>query len=178
MATPTTYTRNQAIQRSFDLLCEYLNFGDDFATGAAGLVRHVLCSPFVRPFFDEYTRDCLMPAEEIEDIDFHALLSLCQKKNVFRSKVYSTRGAVNKSSWTALDHAARFVVQMLQYSWRHDGPWDHGRFSTEDDESDIEFWQAWIILRHLQAEWEAENVEDWTDDSLAEVFGQQLRLKL
>lgn len=133
----------QAIQRSFSLLCDYLNFGDDFATGAPGLVRHVLRSPFIRPFFDEYTRDYLAEADVVEDIDYHALESLCRRKDVFRSKPYSTRGTVDKSGWTALDHAARFVVQTLKYSWRRDGPWSHGKWDPESDEGDVEFWQVW-----------------------------------
>lgn len=143
MAAAITYASNPAIQQSFDLLCEYLNFGDDYTTGAAGLVRHILCSSYIRPFFEEYTRDHLMLAEEIEDIEYGALQSLCEKKHVFISKAYASRRPGNKAGWTAVDHAARFMVQTLQHSWRKNGPWGHGVWDVDSDESDIEFWQVW-----------------------------------
>ncbi|KAI1851594.1 hypothetical protein JX265_012324 [Neoarthrinium moseri] len=179
MASPVAYNpgRSRAIQRSFELLCDYLNFGGDLDTTAGGLVRHVLRSPYIAPFFDEYTRDYLMEAEEVEDIDYQALQSFCRMKNAFQSKNYAHRSAVDKSGWCALDHATRFMVQALQYSWRKDGPWDHGQWEPESDDGDVEFWQVWMVLRHLQAEWEAANLEEWSEDGLNEMF-RQFRLKL
>lgn len=29
-----------------------------------------------------------------------------------------------------------------------------------------------LVLRHMQAEWEADNIEDWTEEGLVEVFNQ------
>jgi hypothetical protein len=29
-----------------------------------------------------------------------------------------------------------------------------------------------MVLRHLQAEWEAENIEDWSEDGLDEILNQ------
>ncbi|ORY59705.1 uncharacterized protein BCR38DRAFT_445271 [Pseudomassariella vexata] len=164
--------RTQAIQRNFVLLCQYLNLGSDFDTGSQGLVQHMLQSSYIRPFFDEYTRDYLMEAEEIEDINLQSLQTWCKKKKVFTAKQYtSCRNVPDKLGWTALDHAARFVVQVLRYSWSHEGAWSHGDWDPDSDgESDLEFWQVCMVLRHLQAEWEAENLPDWDEDGLLDIF--------
>lgn len=143
VAPKLTYSSHRSIQRSFDLLCEYLDFGDDHISGAAGLVRQVLCSSHVRPFFEEYTRDYLVQAEEVQEIDYNALQSLCQTKEVFTSEAYTGKGSGDKTDWTAVDHAARFMVQTLQHSWHQDGPWDHGLYDAKSDDSDLEFWQVW-----------------------------------
>lgn len=196
-------SRVQAIQRSFELLCQYLNLGDDgIEAGEAAQVQNVLCSDYVQPFFDEYMGDYLMLSDEIEDIELHELVAWCQKNDAFQSKRYSYSssssqqqqsssrskgggggggggaGAVDKSAWGPLDHAARFVVQVLQFSWLHDGAWTHGSWDPDSDEGDLEFWQVWMILRHLQAEWEAANLEDWTEDSLDRLITQLRLMKL
>ncbi|ETS83420.1 hypothetical protein PFICI_05296 [Pestalotiopsis fici W106-1] len=170
MATSVAYPHGHAIQRSFDLLCDYLNLGGEGTeTGTNGMVRRVLRSPFVRPFFEEYTRDYLEATAtaaaaaaaplsptssldgyeyeveyEVEDIDYYALRATVQKQHAFRSKRFAGHGPLaTKAGWSATDHAARFVVQTLRYSWRHGGPWDHGRWDLDSDESDLEFWQVW-----------------------------------
>jgi hypothetical protein len=144
MARPAAYSRTQCLQRSFNLLCEYLNSGDDSAAGGtAGLVKRVLRSALVRPFFDEYKWDYLMKVDETEDIDFHSLQSSCSKKGAFKSARYSRRGPVDKSKWGAFEHAARYMVQTLQYSWgKREGPWDQGEWDPESDDGDVEFWQV------------------------------------
>jgi hypothetical protein len=178
-------SRVKAIQRSFELLCQYLNFGDD--DREAGQVQNMLCSDYVQPFFEEYAGDYLMLAEGIEEIELHELVAWCQENNAFQSKRYSycpsesgagVAVAVDKSGWGALDHAARFAVQLLQYSWVHNGAWSHGSWDPNSDEGDIEFWQVWMILRHLQAEWETANLEDWTEESLEKMITQLRVMKL
>lgn len=171
---------------SFKLLCQYLNFGDD--ARSRNQVYLTLRSAHIRPFFEEYARDYLMEAEYVEDIGLEALLKWCKRKDAFRTKKYTSclaatgRGSSKKhsgrhlsssaspssskkASRSALDHAARFVVQALQFSWRNPGGyWSLGRcdldsVSASDSEDGTEFWQAWLVLRYLQSEWEAENLE-------------------
>lgn len=83
-----------------------------------------------------------------------------------RHNSHSHHHSLNKKGWTPLDHAARFVVRVLRFSWDNGGEWSHGRFDPDDDESDLEFYQVWAVLRYLQAEWEAANLEAWDPDSL------------
>ncbi|KAK8128119.1 AAA family ATPase [Apiospora sp. TS-2023a] len=172
---------------SFKLLCQYLNFGDD--ARSRNQVYLTLRSAHIRPFFEEYARDYLMEAEYVEDIGLEALLEWCKRKDAFRTKKYTSslattgRGSSKKhsssrhisssassssskkASWSALDHAARFIVQTLQFSWRNPGGyWSLGRcdldsVSASDSEDGTEFWQAWLVLRYLQSEWEADNLE-------------------
>ncbi|KAK6198955.1 hypothetical protein LQW54_010229 [Pestalotiopsis sp. IQ-011] len=176
---------DHAIQRSFNLLCDYLNLGGEHTdAGAGATVRFMLRSSFVQPFFDEYARDYLARADEVEDIDYPALrLAVANHQGRYdqvrpaimkRKRLVPTGGVRNpdKTSWSAVDHAARFVIQTLRYSWRHGGPWDHGKINLDSDDGDLEFWQVWLVLRHMQAEWEADNIEDWTEEGLVEVFNQ------
>ncbi|KAK7927642.1 hypothetical protein PG985_004640 [Apiospora marii] len=172
---------------SFKLLCQYLNFGDD--ARSRNQVYLTLRSAHIRPFFEEYARDYLMEAEYVEDIGLEALLEWCKRKDAFRTKKYtsslgttgrdgskkhsgrhissssSSSSSSKKANWPALDHAARFIVQTLQFSWRNPGGyWSLGRcdlnsVSASDSEDGTEFWQAWLVLRYLQSEWEAENLE-------------------
>ncbi|KAK8090639.1 hypothetical protein PG994_000144 [Apiospora phragmitis] len=168
---------------SFKLLCQYLNYGDDARSRNQAYLT--LRSAHIRPFFEEYARDYLMEAEYVEDIGLEALLEWCKRKDAFRAKKYTSSNSSNKKSssssrhpsssassswskkagWSALDHAARFVVQALQLSWRSPGGyWSLGRcdlesVSASDSEDGTEFWQAWLVLRYLQSEWEAENLE-------------------
>ncbi|KAK7956674.1 uncharacterized protein PG986_005896 [Apiospora aurea] len=170
---------------SFKLLCQYLNYGDD--ARSRNQVYLTLRSAHIRPFFEEYARDYLMEAEYVEDIGLEALLEWCKRKDAFRAKKYTSSMATTTSrssnsnkksssrhppappakkvSWSALDHAARFVVQTLQFSWRNPGGyWSLGRcdlnsVSASDSEDGTEFWQAWLVLRYLQSEWEAENLD-------------------
>ncbi|KAK8051510.1 hypothetical protein PG993_002895 [Apiospora rasikravindrae] len=170
---------------SFKLLCQYLNYGDD--ARSRNQVYQTLRSAHIRPFFEEYAQDYLMEAEYVEDIGLEALLEWCKRKDAFRAKKYTSsmptttsRSSSNKKSssrhppapasakkvnWSALDHAARFVVQALQFSWRNPGGyWSLGRcdldsVSASDSEDGTEFWQAWLVLRYLQSEWEAENLD-------------------
>ncbi|KAF7522811.1 hypothetical protein G7054_g12004 [Neopestalotiopsis clavispora] len=177
MATSAAHPQSHAIQRSFNLLCDYLNLGGEGTeAGTGGLVRRVLRSSYVRPFFEEYTRDYLEAAAavahhhhhhqstdlgeeegggdnnddddgyecELEDIDYYALRATLARRHAFRSGRFAGRGPVaSKAGWSATDHAARFVVQTLRYSWRHGGPWDHGCWDLDSEESDLEFWQVW-----------------------------------
>lgn len=133
------YNRTQAVQRSFDLLCEYLNFGEE-----TGFVKHILSSRFVKPFFDEYRRDYLENTGEIDEIEFYSLQSFCGQNDAFKLSSKYSSPSVDKIMWSPLDHAARFIVQTLQYSWcESNGPWDCGEWDLESDDSDVEFWQVW-----------------------------------
>ncbi|KAK6852461.1 hypothetical protein PG995_011012 [Apiospora arundinis] len=183
---------------SFKLLCQYLNFGDD--ARSRNQVYLTLRSAHIRPFFEEYARDYLMETEYVEDIELESLLAWCKRKDAFRAKKYtsslsttttsrstnkgnsrhpsasvSSAGA-KKQSWSALDHASRFVVQVLQFSWKHPGGyWSLGRCDLEsvgasDSEDGTEFWQAWLVLRYLQSEWEAENLEGGSAEDSRDMF--------
>lgn len=122
----------------------------------------------------------------VEAVDFHALVEWSRFRNVFENAAFTGTtttitttyqprgpaavaataaavggGALAPDRWTPLDHAARFVVQVLQYSWRHAAS-DPGAFwcggscdlGAADPDEDLEFWQAWLVLRYLQADWE------------------------
>lgn len=171
MANSLPCARHQALSKGFDLLCQYLNFDDGSSLAQSGLlVQQVLRSHLVRPFFDEYRRDYLLKADEIDDIGLNELMAWCKKKEAFKSKQFTSRTTPHKNSWKPLDQAARFLVQVLQYNWKHDGLFTHGEFNPDSDDSEIEFWQAWLLLRYLQAEWEAANLDEWDDGSLRDMF--------
>lgn len=173
--------RRQALQQGLEQLTEWLNYD----SGTKHYVRNLLNSEFVRPFFREYRRDYLEAADPVEDIGCDELFGWVRETAAFRQPKYcapdlssvssssSSPKTSRKEGWTALDHAARFVVRVLRFSWDNGGEWSHGRFdpdSDEDGESDLEFYQVWAVLRYLQAEWEAANLEAWDADGLTAMF--------
>lgn len=180
---------------SFKLLCQYLNYEDD--ARSRNQVYLTLRSAYIRPSFEEYAQDYLMEAEYVEDIGLEALLAWCKRKDAFRTKKYTgslatttsrsskkssnrhppaSTAAAKKAGWSALDHAARFIVQVLQFSWKTPGGyWSLGRcdldkVSDSDSEDGTEFWQAWLVLRYLQSEWEAENLEGGGAEGSRDMF--------
>lgn len=178
--------RRPALQEGLEQLAEWCNYDDE----TKHFLPQVLGGDYIRPFFREYRRDYLeallsasrsnptpgataTPTSKtttgIEYIDCDELFRLLQEKHGFRQpKYYGSGRNLSKQNWTALDHAARFVVRVLRFSWENDGEWTHGRFNPESDEgeSDLEFYQVWCILNYLQAEWEAANFEVWNPDDL------------
>ncbi|KAI1451768.1 hypothetical protein F4805DRAFT_72582 [Annulohypoxylon moriforme] len=175
MATGNSIPREriQALQQVYDTLCFYLGFYDD----EKHLAREILDGDFIEPFFKEYQRDYLETASQIEDIDCDELFGLCRSTNAFALPKYASSAVSNKEDWSALDHAVHFVVLVLRFSWENDGEWTHGKFDPENDqdsESDTEFHQVWAILRYLQVEWEAANVEQWEAGGLNETFTNML----
>ena len=169
--------RRQALQQGYNLLCEYLNYDDQ----TKHYVRPLLDGAFVDPFFQEYCQDYLEASSTsvIEDINYNELLSWMRNSDAFAQSRYSAEArsggwSGSKKGWTALDHATRFVVRVLSYSWKNKGEWDSGHFeypsgngadnSSGIDESDRELHQVWAVLRYLQAEWEAANLEAWEMD--------------
>ncbi|KAI2464263.1 hypothetical protein F4781DRAFT_413537 [Annulohypoxylon bovei var. microspora] len=179
MATSKAIPRERipALQQVYDTLCFYLGFYDD----EKHLVRKILDGEFIKPFFKEYRHDYLEVAPQVEDIDCDELFGLCGSTNAFALPKYASPTISNKEGWTALDHAVRFVVRVLRFSWENDGEWTHGRFDPDNDqdsESDAEFHQVWAILRYLQAEWEAANIEQWEAGGLSETFTDMLSSRL
>lgn len=168
--------RTPTLDRVFDLLCQYLNFGDDYPGSGKAYLRYFLTSKYVRPFFDEYVRDYLTQADEIEDIGLQEVADWCRLEGAFNSPTFFSRRTGSKRGWARLDHAARFIVQALRYSWANNGPWSHGSWeASADGEEEVEFWQCWLVLRYLQAEWEAANLDDWDESGVNEMFlGVQL----
>ncbi|CAJ2512469.1 Uu.00g054840.m01.CDS01 [Anthostomella pinea] len=169
--------RMPALQKSYDQLSMWLNFDHDTKHGA----RQMLDGVYVKPFFDEYRRDYLEAADGIEDIDCHALFQLCLQKHAFAKRNEYSAARPDKKRWTALDHAARFLVCLLQFSWKHGGEWSHGTIDPAHDEhgeGDNEFAQVWAILRYLQAEWEAANLDGWDDDHLNDAFAELMSSRL
>ncbi|RYP08176.1 hypothetical protein DL765_008876 [Monosporascus sp. GIB2] len=176
--------RRSALQQGFEQLCVWLNYDES----TKHHVRHLLNSEYIRPFFREYRRDYLEAEDVVEDIGCDELFRWLRETNAFRQPKYyggsrssgKGAGAMNKG-WTALDHAARFVVRVLCFSWDNDGEWSHGRFDPDTDadgESDLEFYQVWAVLRYLQAEWEAANLEAWDSSSLNETFASLMVSRL
>ncbi|KAI1098062.1 hypothetical protein F4804DRAFT_325805 [Jackrogersella minutella] len=169
--------RLPALQQTYDTLCSYFGFYDD----EKHFMRQILDGDFVKPFFKEYRRSYLEPTLQLEDINCDELLRLCRTTNAFALTKYAGSSTSNKEGWTALDHAARFVVRVLRFSWENDGEWTYGRFDPDNDqnfESDTEFHQVWAILRYLQAEWEAANLEQWELGTLSETFTSMLSSRL
>ncbi|KAI2605645.1 hypothetical protein GGR54DRAFT_444100 [Hypoxylon sp. NC1633] len=157
------------LQKIYDYLCEWLNFDKE----TKHLVQPFLDSDFITPFFKEYRRDYLEVTAEIEDVDCNGLSRWCVSNNAFALPKYANSATPNKDGWTPFDHAARFLVRVLRFSWDNDGEWTHGQFDPDHDrdfESDTEFFQVWAILQYLQAEWEAANLEEWDVARLGETF--------
>ncbi|XXG95159.1 hypothetical protein Hte_001419 [Hypoxylon texense] len=169
--------RRAALQKLYDDLCVWLNFDDE----TKHFVRSILDGDFVAPFFREYRRDYLEASPEpptaggtgteveveIEDVpDCGALQRWCRQTDAFARPAYASAAVPppGKRGWTPLDHAARFLVRVLRFSWRHGGEWTHGRYDPDGDrdgESESEFFQVWSVLLYLQAEWEAANLDEW-----------------
>ncbi|KAI1765438.1 hypothetical protein GGR53DRAFT_490440 [Hypoxylon sp. FL1150] len=160
--------RQVVLQQLYDDLTVWLNFDDE----TKHFVQGFLDSKFVKPFFQEYRRDYLEAAAEIEDVGCGALQQWCQSTNAFDLPVYYRSAAPDKRGWTTLDHAGRFLVRILHYSWDNEGEWDHGKYEPEAGESEIEFFQAWRVLVYLQAEWEAANLDEWDVSHLSPRFGR------
>ncbi|KAI0892097.1 hypothetical protein F4806DRAFT_287046 [Annulohypoxylon nitens] len=174
-ATPRE--RVPALQQVYDTLCFYLGFYDD----EKHLVREMLDGDFVKPFFREYQRNYLEVTPQIEDISCDELFTACRSTNAFALPKYASPRIPNKEDWTSLDHAIRFVVRVLRFSWENEGEWTHGKFDPDNDqesESDTEFHQVWAILRYLQAEWEATHMEQWEVSGLNETFTTMLSSRL
>ena len=169
--------RRGALQQGYEQLCEWLNYDDE----TKHYVQHLLNGEYVAPHFQEYREDYLDAADVVEEIGCDELFGwICNRDAFIQPKYCASLSSKkkrkgSKKGWTALDHAARFVVQVLRSSWENDGEWEHGRFdypgarsggNGDSDESGNEFYQVWAILRYLQAEWEAANIDDWEPDRL------------
>ncbi|KAI3330301.1 hypothetical protein F4824DRAFT_478745 [Ustulina deusta] len=159
--------RLPALQKSYDQLCVWLNYDPNNRHS----VRRLLDSSHVKPFFREYRRDFLEVAHDHSTVQCAELYHWCISTNAFvQPKYANSEVQSSKKDWTSLDHAARFLVRVLRFSWEHDGEWSSGKFdpdNDEDGEGELEFYQVWAILQYLQAEWEAANVEDWEMERLA-----------
>ncbi|KAI3319562.1 hypothetical protein HD806DRAFT_548129 [Xylariaceae sp. AK1471] len=170
--------RLPALQKSYDQLCVWLNYD----TNTKHFARHLLDSGNVRPFFREYRRDFLEVARGRQAVQCAELYSWCISTNAFvQPKYASSEIQLNKKDWTALDHAARFLVRVLRFSWENGGEWTSGKFdlnNDEDGEGELEFYQVWAILQYLQAEWEAANVDDWEMEHLTKMFTESLASRL
>ncbi|KAI1495441.1 hypothetical protein F5X99DRAFT_403574 [Biscogniauxia marginata] len=143
------------LQKSYDELCMYFNFDKETEYH----VRRILNSDFVKPFFREYQRDHLEVTSVIKDVDHEELVVWCISNGAFMKCDYASPTKPNKHNWSVLDHSARFLVRVLSFSWEHGGEWSHGTFDPKHDECETELFQVWSILRYLQGEWEAENLE-------------------
>ncbi|KAI8623426.1 hypothetical protein F5Y19DRAFT_458588 [Xylariaceae sp. FL1651] len=176
--TPIPRERLAALQKSYDKLCTWLNYD----TESKQLARHLLDSDQVKPFFREYRRDFLETTHDHPDVQFAELFRWCISTNAFVQPKYAGSAIQpNKKDWTALDHAARFVVRVLRCSWENGGEWSSGKFdpdNDEDNEGELEFYQVWAILQYLQAEWEAANVEDWEIEHLTRIFTDSMAIRL
>ncbi|KAI1824083.1 hypothetical protein F4861DRAFT_549015 [Xylaria intraflava] len=170
--------RLQALQKSYDQLCEWLNY--DSSTKHAA--RRLLDSRYVKPFFREYRRDYLEAAQVRSPVPCGELYHWCITANAFAQPQYASAEMTSgKKDWTPLDHATRFLVRVLRYSWQNNGEWSSGRFAPNDDEdgeNELEVYQVWAILQYLQAEWEAANVDDWEVDRLALIFNDMMTSRL
>ncbi|KAI0967138.1 hypothetical protein F4678DRAFT_446662 [Xylaria arbuscula] len=176
--------RLPALQKSYDQLCVWLNYDPSNRPS----VRRLLDSSYVKPFFREYRRDFLETTSSYDHptVQCTELYRWCMATNAFVDPKYATSSGVssNKKDWTPLDHAARFLVRVLRFSWENDGEWSSGKFDPEHDEDgegELEFYQVWAILQYLQAEWEAANVEDWEMERVAgmlEDFGEMMTSRL
>ena len=93
-------------------------------------LQRLLDGPSVAPFFQEYRRDYLESPDvaEIEEIRYEELSYYMREKNAFAeprynveasSKEWKAKWDGSKKGWSALDHATRFVVRALGYSWTH-----------------------------------------------------------
>ncbi|KAI1488533.1 hypothetical protein F5X96DRAFT_645073 [Biscogniauxia mediterranea] len=147
--------RLMELQEKYEDLCMVLNFNDE----TKHHVRHLLNSEFVKPFFREYRRDYLEATEVIDDVNTQDLVVWCISKGAFKKSEYASPKMPDKRNWSVLDHAARFLVRVLSFSWEHGGEWSHGAFDPKHDDCELEIFQVWSILRYLQEEWEAEHLE-------------------
>ncbi|KAL7629803.1 hypothetical protein AAE478_001326 [Parahypoxylon ruwenzoriense] len=151
------------LQQIYDDLCMRLNTDDE----TKNVASQILSSDSVQPFFKEYRRDYLEVIMDLEHVGCNELFGWCRSTDAFTSPKYTDPKVPDKAGWIALDHAARFLVRVLRFSWDNGGEWDHGKFDPDNDqnlESDSEFYQVWSILRYLQIEWEAANLEEWEAD--------------
>ncbi|KAI1163827.1 hypothetical protein F5B18DRAFT_302242 [Nemania serpens] len=164
--------RLPALQKSFDQLCVWLNYDASTRHSARGL----LDSNYVKPFFREYRRDFLELAHGHHAVvQCTELYRWCISNNAFVQPKYTSPEMESKKDWTPLDHAARFLVRVLRFSWDNDGEWSSGKFdpdNDEDGEGELEFYQVWAILQYLRAEWEAANLDDWEIERLAGMFAE------
>ncbi|KAJ8120847.1 hypothetical protein ONZ43_g2551 [Nemania bipapillata] len=162
--------RLTALQKSYDQLCIWLNYD----TSTRHSARRLLDSNYVKPFFREYRRDFLEVPHDHAAVQCGELYRWCISSNAFLQPKYaSPEMQSSKKDWTPLDHATRFLVRVLLFSWANDGEWTCGKFdpnNDEDGEGELEFYQVWAILQYLQAEWEAANVDDWEMESLTGMF--------
>ncbi|KAI1109594.1 hypothetical protein F5Y14DRAFT_455858 [Nemania sp. NC0429] len=153
--------RLAALKKSFDQLCVWLNYDASTVHSA----RRLLDGSYVKPFFQEYRRDFLEPTHgQHAAVQCAELYRWCASNDAFAQPKYAGSEIKSKKDWAPLDHAARFLVRVLRFSWEHDGEWSSGKFDPENDEDgvgELEFFQVWAILQYLQAEWETANLEDW-----------------
>ncbi|KAI1432883.1 hypothetical protein GGR50DRAFT_696601 [Xylaria sp. CBS 124048] len=181
--------RLQVLQKSYDQLCEWLNYDTSTKHGA----RRLLDSSYIKPFFREYRRDYLEASSSSSSsssstssssssknrsattaqyaVQCADLYHWCISTNAFAQPQYANDEiSSSKKDWTPLDHATRFLVRVLRFSWQNNGEWSSGKFDPDDDddgENELEVYQVWAILQYLQAEWEAANVDDWEVERLA-----------
>ncbi|KAI8957182.1 hypothetical protein F5Y11DRAFT_103032 [Daldinia sp. FL1419] len=166
-----------ALHQAYETLVLYLGFHND----EKHFVRQILDGDFIGPFFAEYRRDYLEAQAELEDIDCDELFRWCASGNAFTQHKYVSSKAPNKGGWTSLEHATRFLVRVLRHSWENHGEWTHGRFDPDNDqdlEGDREFHEIWAILRYLQMEWEAANIDEWEGGNLSETLSNMLSSRL
>ncbi|GAP90381.1 hypothetical protein SAMD00023353_4900510 [Rosellinia necatrix] len=172
--------RLPALQKSYDQLCEWLNYDANTRHSA----RRLLDGRYIKPFFREYRRDFLEASHGHghQTVQCADLYRWCMSKDAFVRPEYAGSDAqLNKEDWAPLDHAARFLVRVLRFSWENNGEWDSGKFDPNNDEGgegDLEFYQVWAILQYLQAEWEAANVDDWEMERLAGIFTETMVSRL
>ncbi|KAI0551199.1 hypothetical protein F4679DRAFT_144649 [Xylaria curta] len=170
--------RLPALQKSYDQLCVWLNYD----TSTRHFVRHLLDSGYVKPFFREYRRDFLEVYQGDESVQYAEVYRWCDSMDAFvKPKYADSKIPSNKRGWTPLDHATRFIVRVLRFSWENDGEWSRGKFDPGNDpdgEGELEFYQVWAILQYLQAEWEAANVDDWEVERVAGMFTEMMTSRL
>ncbi|KAI0429467.1 hypothetical protein F5Y09DRAFT_310326 [Xylaria sp. FL1042] len=155
------------LQESYDQLCERLNYD----LNSRHSVRYLLNSSHVKPFFREYRQDFLEVTNDYSVVQCTELYRWCISTNAFLQPKYTDPVIQsNKKDWTPIDHAARFMVRVLCFSWENGGEWSSGEFDPDNDvdgDGELEFYQVWAILQYLQSEWVAANVEDCEVERLA-----------
>ncbi|KAI5861532.1 hypothetical protein GGS23DRAFT_598312 [Durotheca rogersii] len=182
-------SRAEALRPVFDSLCAWLNFSDETKHQVRPGILH---GDHVAPCFREFRRDYLEPAAAaaagsgaapaLAHVRCEELERFCRETGAFGLPAYAAARRPPKHGWTAVEHAARFVVRVLRRSWEEGGEWTHGRFgppaAADDDDPDLaaesDFVQVWAVLRYRQAEWEAANLEHWDVERLYRTFADVL----
>ncbi|KAI1266918.1 hypothetical protein F5Y18DRAFT_352114 [Xylariaceae sp. FL1019] len=167
--------RQPQLDSRYDKLCEYVQFGVETKEE----LREILDGPQVRPYFREYRKHYLEPAKSrpkpVEYVDLYNFLH--EAECFTRCEYTGPVKARDKADWSAMDHAARFLVRVLEYSWKNGGLWESEGYDPDDEDQifEAETYQVWTVLQFLQAEWEAVNRPGWEVDRMNSQFQKVLQ---